>query len=291
MVNTKQYQYFKYQADGNDMLVIDPAYFALDLNPARIRQLCDRHFGIGADGICYGPLPGFGSELHMRFLNPDGSEAEKSGNGLRCFGRYVWDAGLVPEADFNIYIGEHTISTRIMNENGTRIRQAIGQLKFDAESIPMLDYEGEMINRELIIAGHPLVIRAVNIGNPHCVIVSPPLDVALLKEIGPLVEHAACFPQRTNVQMLKIIDRHNIQIEIWERGAGYTLASGTSSSACAGAAVRGGDCDSPVTVHMAGGSAQVELDEQYNVFLTGKVNSVMQGTLSRDLATSLEAQG
>ena len=267
------FQLFKYQALGNDMLVVDPACFDLVLTPERVRLLCDRHFGLGADGICYGPLPKEPGPNAMRFLNPDGSEAEKSGNGLRIFARYLWDAGYVGSRSYPITIQNQPIHAEVLDENAHTIALAMGQVSFSR------------IEEEMAVEGEVLRITAVSVGNPHCVLFGDRLDA--IHHIGPILETAPAFPNRTNVQIVRVVDEHTIDIAIWERGAGYTLASGTSASASASAAIRTGRCTSPVEVRMAGGAATVAVDEDWQVVLTGTVTAVFQGQLAPDMITQI----
>ena len=257
------------------MLVIDPARFGLALTPERVRLLCDRHFGIGADGICYGPLPDELGVNAMRFLNPDGSEAEKSGNGLRIFARYLWDAGYVSSRFFPITIQNQPIHVTVLDENAYTIALEMGKVTFSR------------VEEEMAVDGDVLRITAVSVGNPHCVLFDDRLDA--IHHIGPILETAPAFPNRTNVQIVRVIDDHTIEIVIWERGAGYTLASGTSASASAGAAIRTGRCISPVEVRMAGGCATVAVDLNWNIVLTGTVTAVFHGELAPEMITQLEA--
>jgi diaminopimelate epimerase len=267
------YHLFKYQALGNDMLVVDPAQFGLVLTPERVRLLCDRHFGVGADGICYGPLPDELGSNAMRFLNPDGSEAEKSGNGLRIFARYLWDAGYVDSRSFPITIQNQPIHAEVLDETANTILLEMGQVSFSR------------VEEEIVVDEGGFRITAVSVGNPHCVIFDDGLDA--IHHIGPIIENAPHFPNRTNVQIVRVVDEHTIEIAIWERGAGYTLASGTSASASAGAAIRTGRCISPVEVRMAGGSATVAVDDDWNIVLTGTVTAVFYGQLAPDMITEI----
>lgn len=262
-----QLQFYKYQALGNDMIVIDPAFFSLPLTPQQIQWLCDRHFGAGADGICYGPLSG--PPFTMRFFNPDGSEAEKSGNGLRIFARYLWDAGYVNGRFYTIAIQDTLVQVEVLDDTANTIALEMGQLHFTA------------VNEWIDVQGERYEITAVSIGNPHCVLFSHPLTS--IHTIGTRLETTPQFPNRTNVQLVQVLDNHTIQIEIWERGAGYTLASGTSSCAAAGAAIKNGYCQSPVEVRMAGGTALVTVRENWQVKLRGAVSAVYRGVLTADI--------
>ncbi len=279
---------FKYQALGNDMLVIDPARFAGPLTPAAIRRLCDRHFGVGADGICFGPLPGHSHPRAMRFFNPDGSESEKSGNGLRIFARYLWDHGYVAGPRYDIWINNELVGVEVKDDSAGVIALQMGRLSFASADVPAGGPAREMVNEPARFGPAEWRITAVNIGNPHCVIFADGNLAELARTAGPAIETAALFPNRTNVQFARVIDRHTIEIEIWERGAGYTLASGTSASAAAGAAVKTGRCESPVEVRMAGGAALVEIDADWRVTLTGPVAAVFSGRLARELLGTID---
>jgi diaminopimelate epimerase len=266
-------QLHKYHAWGNDIIIIDPAAFSLPLTPARIRLMCDRHLGVGGDGISYGPIPNAPRANTLRFFNPDGTEAEKSGNGMRTFARYLWDTGYVSDPNFTISINNEIASVRVLDAAAQQMAIGMGQVSFRfVEEIQQFGEEA-------------WVATAVSIGNPHCVIFTDELDH--IYTIGPIIENAPQFPQRTNVQLVQVIDERSIKIEIWERGAGYTLASGTCSSAAAATAVKTGRCQSPVTVHMAGGVGQVEINEQGQVVLTGAVTAVYAGTFSADMQKQL----
>jgi len=275
--------FYKYQALGNDMVVIDPARFAFPLTPATIRHICDRHFGLGADGVCYGPLPGGPHPRQMRFFNPDGSESGKSGNGLRIFARYLWDQGYAQNRVFEIGIGEEVVTVEVKDAAAQTLTIAMGRLSFYSHDIPVSGPPREVVNETVRLAGRDYRITAVTIGNPHCVIFTEEVSEETTRAAGPAIEVDALFPERTNVQFARVVDRHTLQIEIWERGAGYTLASGTSACAAAGAAIKTGRCDSPVEVPMAGGVAQVEIDPQWRVRLTGEVEAVASGVFAPNL--------
>ncbi|SLM17485.1 Diaminopimelate epimerase 1 [uncultured spirochete] len=264
----------KYHALGNDYLVIDPEELQIFLSQDAISALCDRNRGIGSDGILYGPLAFFeegaralpddspftGSRntFALRIFNPDGSEAEKSGNGLRIFSLYLYESGRVDETPFQVRTKGGLVECQILPGEGEErfITVAMGEPQFLPGSTT-LSLEG-------------VEYRAVRVsmGNPHCVLMGPPPSPELAKRIGPLVEHHQDFPNRTNVQFLEVLDRKNIRIEIWERGAGYTLASGSSSCAAAAAAKRLGLVDDTLTVHMPGGALEIDMQKE-NIKMTG----------------------
>jgi len=272
-----KWEFSKYQALGNDMIVIDPARCAVTPTPAAIRLICDRHLGAGADGVCFGPSLGLKHPLTMRFFSPDGSEAEKSGNGLRIFARYLRDSQLVRERRFLVSISGETIPVHLLDANAQTISLGMGLLEF-----------GD-VGRAMTFAGTAVNVTTAFIGNPHAVIFGADLD--LIHRLGPIIESAPVFPNRTNVQMVRVIDRHTIQIEIWERGAGYTISSGTSSSAAAGAAIKLGYCESPVEVRMAGGAARVAIGSGWQVEHAADVALVYQATFSASMQNLLTAAG
>ena len=269
--------YAKYHALGNDYLVIEPAGLPVP-DPQLVRLICHRHFGAGSDGILLGPLPAADAPFGLRIFNPDGSEAEKSGNGLRIFARYLFDQGLVANEPFAISTLGGRVEARIL-DGGARVKVDMGRVRFTSGEIPVAGAAREVVREFIEAGGRTFEFTAATIGNPHCVIPVPKATPELAQTFGPHLETHPLFPNRTNVQFLEVIDRHNIRIEIWERGAGYTLASGSSSSASAAIACKLGFCDSPVTVHMPGGVIHIEIDPDYNIRMTGPVTRVASGTL------------
>ena len=275
-------QFFKYHALGNDYLVINPADLESDLSTLQIRLICHRNFGVGSDGILLGPLKADGASFGMRIFNPDGSEAEKSGNGLRIFSRYLWDRGMVQEEPFTVLTAGGKVESRV-HPGGRLVTVEMGQVSFDSSRIPVLGDQREVLNETLVVDGESLRFCAATIGNPHCVITRDAVSEEEARKFGPSVETHPLFPNRTNVQFMKVLDRGNIQIEIWERGAGYTLASGSSSSAAAAVARRLGLCDGAIAVHMPGGVLDIRVSEDFSVLMTGPVTKVSEGTLSREI--------
>jgi diaminopimelate epimerase len=276
----------KYHGLGNDYLVIDPSVFDIDLTPDAIRLICDRHFGVGADGILYGPI-GSGSGLSVRIFNPDGSEAEKSGNGLRIFARYLYENKYVSSKNFKIKTLGGVVRVRIKDESANLIKIDMGTITFNSTEIPVKGEEREVVNEELEINGVTYNVTCLSIGNPHCVIPMQVISEQKARQLGPLIEYHDMFPNRINMQLLKVIDRNNIEIRIWERGAGYTLASGSSSCAAAGAAHKLGFVDNRINVNMPGGSLLVEIAPDGHIHLTGPVEKVFEGRFHADLADML----
>ena len=277
-------RFAKYHALGNDYLVLNPADYPTWGAPseAQIRVICHRNFGAGSDGILWGPLPSKSCDVGLRIFNPDGSEAEKSGNGLRIFSRYLWDQKLVPADTFTVETPGGAVRSEI-KQGGKLITVDMGRVSFFSSKIPVTGPEREVLNEPLRIQDREFVICAATIGNPHCVIRLPEVNEALARRYGPEIEIHPQFPRKTNVQFLQVIDRKNIRIEIWERGAGYTLASGSSSSAAAAVAHRLGLVDADVTVHMPGGQIGILIAPDYAIRMTGTVNKVAEGVLHPEL--------
>lgn len=277
-------RFHKYHALGNDYLVLDPADFPQWTlpTPEQIRVICHRNFGIGSDGILWGPLPAPAGAFGLRIFNPDGSEAEKSGNGTRIFARFIWDRKLARSADFSLETPGGKV-TALIQEDGRLITMGMGTVSFDSAKIPVAGPAREVLNEKIQIQDRTFTFCAATIGNPHCVLPLPEVSPELARRYGPDLETHALFPRRTNVQFLQVLDRANIRIEIWERGAGYTLASGTSSSAAAAVARRLGLVDRALTVHMPGGTLALDIDPAYAVTMTGTVTRVAEGRLDPEL--------
>jgi len=275
-------KFWKYHALGNDYIVIDPAHVGVELTEPRIVLICHRHYGIGSDGILLGPGKGEGSDFGVRVFNPDGSEAEKSGNGLRIFSRCLYDRGLVKEEPFTIMTAGGRVESKV-HAGGRSVTVQMGKVSFDSTRIPVRGPAREVLNESFVIEGTELRYCAATIGNPHCVLIRDKISEEETRRLGPHIETEPRFPNRTNVQFVKVRDRTNIQVEIWERGAGYTLASGSSASAAAAVARRLGLCDSRIAVHMPGGSLDITVSDDFSILMTGPVTRVAEGTLSEEI--------
>ncbi|WP_330546165.1 diaminopimelate epimerase [Caproiciproducens sp. NJN-50] len=281
------FQYHKYHALGNDYIVLNPGEISFELTPERIRLICDRHFGVGSDGILLGPLPRDGAGPDLRIYNPDGGEAEKSGNGIRIFSRYLIDKKLVAADRFELKTLGGPVRVEKLKPDGSLLRVSMGTVTFRSSEIPVSGPDREVVGEEMEFGKKRMKATCVSIGNPHCVIPVRAVSPELACELGPDVEGAPQFPNRINLQILQVLDRRNIKIEIWERGAGYTLASGTSSCAAACAAHRLGLTDEEVTVHMPGGEITVKIGGDWSVLMTGSVSSVCEGALSGEFLNAL----
>jgi diaminopimelate epimerase len=272
----------KYHGLGNDYLVVDPNIYDVDLTPDTIRLICDRHFGIGADGILYGPIESEG-DLNLRIFNPDGSEAEKSGNGLRIFAKYLFEQGYVNEKRFSIETLGGIVEAQIEDDSANLIKINMGKMTFQSTKIPVKGRERDVVSEDLLINGVKYKVTCLSVGNPHCVIPMNEVTEQKAKELGPKVENHNMFPNHINMQLLKVIDRAIIEIRIWERGAGYTLASGSSSCAAAGAAYKLGMVGNKINVKMPGGTLFVEICDNNEIYLTGGVEGVFEGRFHADL--------
>ncbi|MGA2853637.1 MAG: diaminopimelate epimerase [Verrucomicrobiota bacterium] len=317
-------KFWKYHALGNDYIVIDPKDLPSPLTAEQVKTICHRNFGVGSDGILLGPLPAKDAKCALKIYNPDGSEAEKSGNGLRIFSRYLWDRKIVGNEEFAIQTAGGLVRSTVF-DGGKSVRVEMGRVSFWSDQIPVAGPRREVLNEKISVGGREFTFCAATIGNPHCVVVGrdtpcapvstgsagilpagdndlkhagkmpalpgaraerralPEISADLARQFGPLLETHANFPNRTNVQFLKVLDRANIQIEIWERGAGYTLASGSSSSAAAAVAHRLGWVDRNISVHMPGGVIKIEIGNDFSIRMTGPVTKVAEGVMDKEM--------
>lgn len=273
--------FVKYQALGNDYLVVDPDRTDLALAPQAVALLCDRHFGIGADGLLCGPLGPVrrGQPVGLRIYNSDGGPCERSGNGLRMFALYLAEYHL-PDTEFVLRTVTGDVRTWLREPGATGARMISVEL-----GAPRLD----AVDQPLPVAGQTLRMTRVHNGNPHTVVLAARPSSELARELGPLIAGHDSFAERTNVQFLRVLDRDTIHIEVWERGAGYTLASGSSACAATSAAHALGLVDGRVTVLMAGGQVQVQIADDAVVTMTGPVEPVMTGVFSPALRHRLAA--
>jgi diaminopimelate epimerase len=276
---------------GNDYLVVRGADLpAGTLAPAAAIRLCDRHRGVGADGVLV-HVASAQADAGVRIFNPDGSEAEKSGNGLRIFAAYLWMHGHVGAPDFTVETLSGVVSCRCRVVGG-RIDGVVvemGRASFAADAVPMLGVAGEAVGVPLEVpGGERLVVTAVTVGNPHCVVFDDAPSEARCRALGPLLERHPAFPQRTNVQLARVVDPRTLAIEIWERGAGYTLASGSSSCAAAAAAVRTGRlAPGAIDVTMPGGTLVVHVRDDWSIRLDGPAVEVFTGVLAPEFAADV----
>ena len=274
----------KYHALGNDYIVIDPKQLTAPLTTEQVKLICHRNFGVGSDGILLGPLPSASARCALKIYNPDGSIAEKSGNGVRIFSRYLWDTKFVGNEEFALQTDGGIVRSTVF-DGGKMVRVEMGKVSFDSEKIPVTGLPREVINETISVGGCEVTFCAATIGNPHCVVPLKEISAKLAHEFGALLEVHPNFPRKTNVQFLKVLDRANIAIEIWERGAGYTLASGSSSSASAAVAHKLGLVDKNVTVQCPGGLIEIEIRDGFDILMTGSVTRVAEGAMAPEMFT------
>lgn len=283
-------EFVKSHALGNDYIVLDESKLTRPLTPETVRRICDIHYGIGSDGILLvAAKPGTGADFGVRIFNPDGGEAEKSGNGLRILAKFLYDHGYTGKPEFTVSTPGGTVKARLHLERGRvgEITADMGRATFVSEKIPVAGPCREVVGEPLEVDGTALTVTCVSVGNPHCVIFTDTLDVTEVHRLGPKIEHHQSFPNRINVQFATVKARDRVAVLIWERGAGYTLASGTSSCAVASACVRNGLTDRRVTIVSPGGELSVQVGEAWDLTLTGPASEICRGTLSDDLLQDL----
>ena len=269
----------KYHGLGNDYLIYDPNRNACELQERQVEALCRRNLGVGADGILYGPFFD-GDKMRVRIFNPDGSEAEKSGNGIRIFSKYLKDMGYVTEESYVLHTKAGETRVTFLNEQGDLMRVDMGYPEFVAKEIPVVGVEGEIVNEAIFFGDNFYNATCVSLGNPNCVLMLEEVSQKKAMQLGPYVENSRYFPNRINMQLCQVLDRENIQIEIYERGAGYTYASGTGACAAAAASHKMGFVGDRVTVHMHGGELLVEFARDGRIDMTGPVVYIGSITLA-----------
>ena len=273
-------EFVKLHGAGNDFVVLDSLRGELDgvdLSSLAVR-MCDRHFGIGADGLVL-VLPSDLAQYRMRIVNSDGSEAEMCGNGIRCFARYLFDREMAGESmTVETLAGVRTIDVVTTGSSEVGFRVNMGAPGLDAKEIPVAGLEGRVISRPLEVDGTRFDITCVSVGVPHCVIfVDSAADVPFW-QLGPAVESHSAFPRGTNVEFAEVMGRDEVKVRVWERGAGITLACGTGACATVVAGVLNGVMDRKATVHLPGGDLQIHWQEGGEVYMTGPAEEVFTGT-------------
>jgi len=273
---------------GNDYIVIDEADLPRPLDTRAIERVCDRNWGVGSDGILL-KVPSARADFGLRIFNPDGSEAEKSGNGLRIFAKYLWDHGHARgRTTFGVDTkgGVVECTCHVRDGRMSFVTVEMGRASFRSAAIPMTGPDRDAVAVPLELPdGSKVTATVVSVGNPHCVVFVDRLDEDEVRRVGPMLERHPAFPQRTNVQFARAAGPDTLDILIWERGAGYTLASGSSSCGAASAAVRNGHCrHGRVTVRMPGGTLVIEVRPDWSLRLEGPVEEVYTGALSDEFA-------
>jgi diaminopimelate epimerase len=274
---------------GNEYIVLDSTNIDFQLTKKAIMRLCNIHFGIGSDGIVM-LVPSTKADFGFRVYNPDGSEAEKSGNGLRILCKYLYDYGYANNRQFSVETLTDTVYADIVEEKNGKammIRVEMGKAIFASREIPVNSDQPEFIGQKIMAGDREFEVNCVSVGNPHCVVIRQELDEKEIRKYGPLLENHPLFPNRINVQFAKVLSGDDAQILIWERGAGYTLASGSSSCAASSILVKRGLIKGDLTMHMQGGTLKIQIDKNWNIRMTGEVREIARGVLCGELLEDL----
>ncbi len=276
---------------GNDYIVLSQKELGFELTEKAVRKICDVHYGIGSDGILL-KVPSVKADYGLRILNPDGSEAEKSGNGLRIFAKYLYDYRVAQSKRFTIETMGGLVQAEIIETQNGKARSVkvdMGKAIFTSTAIPVNCSREECMDETLHLEYRDYLINCVSVGNPHCIIIkNGDLDEDEVRTFGPQIETNSFFPNRINVQFARVIAPGEVEIMIWERGAGWTLASGSSSCAVAAVMVKKGLTRRELSVKMPGGCLQIEIDDSWNIRMTGAVREIASGRLSRELLDGFE---
>ncbi len=272
--------YVKSHGLGNCYIVIDGDKIDFDLTDEVVKRICDLHFGVGSNGILL-KVPSQIADFGLKIYNTDASIAENCGNGLRIFSKFLHDYNYLSSDKFTVDILGRLIHCEILEKNAAgkaiKVRVDMGKANFIAKNVPVNFEKEECINEPVTFGGKEFRINCVSVGNPHCVVFRDELNQEELLKYGPIIETDKMFPNRTNVQFAHVVNRNLVEIKIWERGVGNTLASGSSSCAVASAMRKNNLVDKDVTIKMPGGELQISIDEEWNIKMTGPVEEICSG--------------
>lgn len=274
-------EFTKWQGCGNDFVLVDDRRESIK-DPAELsRRMCDRHYGIGADGLII-IRPSDKADTRMRIYNTDGSEAEMCGNGIRCFARWVYELGLVPGEEFTVETGAGILVPKIIKENGriTGVRVDMGQPVLDAEKIPTKGFgTGRVVDKTIEVLGETYHVTCVSMGNPHCVVLWDDLSTLDIEKLGPAFENHPAFPNRVNTEFVSVRDKNHVRMRVWERGAAVTMACGTGACATLTACVLNDRTERKAEIELDGGKLFIEWSENDNhIYMTGPAEEVYKGT-------------
>lgn len=264
---------------GNDYVLIDGFRVKARADrPGLVRALCDRRFGVGADGLLWA-LPSKKADFRMRMFNPDGGEAQMCGNGIRCLGKYLYDHGHTRKREITIETraGIKVLNLEVRGGLVARVRVDMGEPGLDRRSLPMKGPAGRVVNEPLRVAGRTFRVTCVSMGNPHCVVYVPSLDRFPFDEIAPKFEQHRAFPERVNTHFIEVVSRREVRQRTWERGAAETWACGTGASAVVVAGVLTGRTGRRILAHLRGGDLDLEWGIDNHVFMTGAATEVFAG--------------
>jgi len=281
MTTERTLPFVKMQGLGNDFVLIDLLEAPREdaALPGLAQKMCDRHFGIGADGLLL-VLPSRVAEFQMRIFNADGSEAEMCGNGIRCFAKYVYESGLTTNRELEIETLGGIVRPRL-SVKGTKVesvRVDTGSPRLERKEIPMKGKPGRVVAEKLKVAGKRYEITAVSMGNPHCVLFVDDVEHFQVAALGPAIERLDLFPHRTNVEFVQCLGPNQVRMRVWERGVGETLACGSGAAAAAVAGTLNGLTARKIVAHLPGGDLEVEWnDPTGHVFTSGPAAEVFRG--------------
>ena len=251
--------------------------------PDWVRKVSDRHFGIGSDGAIF-INPSDVADFEMEMYNADGTRSEMCGNGMRCVGKFVYDKGLTDKTQFTVVSAGKIKYLDLTVENGkaTQIKVNMGEPILEAKQVPVVSDNEEVIDEPIYISEVDATynMTCVSMGNPHAVVFMDDVDNLAIEKIGPYFENHVRFPNRTNTEFVKVLDRNNVQMRVWERGTGETLACGTGCCATAVACILNGHTEEEVTVHVLGGKIKIFWDRESNlIYMTGPAETVFEGEI------------
>lgn len=276
-------KFTKMQGCGNDYVYVNGAEEVIpqEKKPELVRFLSDRHFGIGGDGVIF-INPSEEADFEMEMYNADGSRSGMCGNGIRCVAKYVYDKHLINEPEFDIISAGKIKHIVLEVENGVAVRARVnmGTPELIAKNVPVVSENETVVDEEIIVQGKNYHMTCVSMGNPHAVVFMEDVKNLAIESVGPYFENHERFPERTNTEFVRIMDRHNVEMRVWERGTGETLACGTGCCATVVACVLNGLTERNVTVHVLGGDIRIEWNEEENVvYMTGPAKTVFEGEL------------
>jgi len=272
-------RFTKMQGAGNDYVYVDCFAEPVPNDPAALsRQISDRHFGIGSDGLIL-ITPSSVADARMRMFNADGSESQMCGNGVRCVAKYLYDHGIARKRTLRIETGRGILSLDVETEDDSvrRVRVDMGEPILEAARIPTTLPGHPPINAVLKLDDQEIRVTCVSMGNPHCVLYVEDVERAPVREMGPRIETHECFPERVNVEFVQLCSRGEVRMRVWERGSGETWACGTGACAVAVAGVLSGRTDHRLLAHLRGGDLRLDWGTDGHVYLTGPAVEVFSG--------------
>ena len=285
-------KFTKMHGCGNDYIYVNGAAERIpaDKKPEIVRRLSDRHFGIGGDGVIF-INPSDVADFEMEMFNADGTRSEMCGNGIRCVAKYVYDKGLTSSKEIKIVSAGKvkiiTVETERKSENTPSGKEALtlkvnmGSPILEPENIPVLVSGERAIDADIEVLGKNYKMTCVSLGNPHAIIFSEGVKDMNLEAVGPYFENHKLFPRRTNTEFVEVVDKNNVNMRVWERGTGETLACGTGACATAVACVLNGKTENKVRVHLLGGDLDIEWDRNADlVYMTGPAETVFEGEVN-----------